>query len=76
MDLVTRRGIKANPEQIIAINDLVNPKTTKKVQKLTGMEATLNRFISKSLDKCHPFFELLCKNKKFSWDEEFKLALQ
>ena len=44
---VTRQGIKANPEQITAINNLVNPKTTKEVQKLTGMVVALNRFISK-----------------------------
>ncbi|GFS40881.1 hypothetical protein Acr_00g0071010 [Actinidia rufa] len=43
--LVMRRGIEANPEQITAINDLVSPKTAKKVQKLSGMAAALNRFI-------------------------------
>ena len=29
--LVTRRVIKANPEQIIAINNLVSPRTAKEV---------------------------------------------
>ena len=40
--LVTRLYIKVNPEQIIAINDLVIPKTAKEVQKLTRMAVTLN----------------------------------
>ncbi|GFS36134.1 hypothetical protein Acr_00g0044290 [Actinidia rufa] len=40
-------GIKENLEQIIAINDLVSPRTTKEVQKPTGMIAALNRFIIK-----------------------------
>ena len=50
--LVTRRGIEANPKEIVAISDLVSPRTTKKVQNRTGMAATLNQFISKSSDKC------------------------
>ena len=37
---------------------------------------TLNRFISKSLDKYRPFFKLLRKNVKFSWNDECELALQ
>ena len=74
--LVTRRGIEANPEQIAAIDQLTSPKNAKEVQKLTGMAAALNRFISKSSDKCRPFFKLLRKNTKFLWDEESELALQ
>ena len=55
---------------------MVPPRTVKEVQKLTGMTAALNRFISKSLDKCHPFFKLLLKNVTFSWNKECELALQ
>ena len=36
----------------------------------------LNRFISKFSDKCRPFFKLLHKNVKFSWNEECELTLQ
>ncbi|XP_057465711.1 uncharacterized protein LOC130755326 [Actinidia eriantha] len=74
--LVTRRGIEANPEQIAAIDQITSPRNAKEVQKLTGLAAALNRFISKSSDKCLPFFRLLRKNAKFSWDEESELALQ
>ncbi|XP_075665371.1 uncharacterized protein LOC142635038 [Castanea sativa] len=45
-NMVTHRGIKINPDQIKAINDLQPPQNPKEVQKLTGMTATLNRFIS------------------------------
>ena len=34
------------------------------------MAAALNRFISRSTDKCHPFFQLLHKWKDFRWTEE------
>lgn len=46
--LVTKRGIEVNPDQISAIQNLANPQTTKKVQRLTGMAVALNRFISQS----------------------------
>ena len=59
--VVTHRGIGVNPDQIKAINDLQPPWNPKEVQKLTGMMAALNRFISRSADRCRPFFLLLHK---------------
>ena len=59
--MVTHRRIEVNLDQIKAINDLQPPRNPKKVQKLTGMTAALNRFISQSVDKCRPFFQLLYK---------------
>ncbi|XP_030930685.1 uncharacterized protein LOC115956449 [Quercus lobata] len=49
--MVTHRGIEVNPNQIKAINDLQAPRNPKEVQKLTGMTAALNRFISKSTER-------------------------
>ena len=54
--MVTHCGIEVNPDQINAINDLRPPRNPKEVQKLTGMTATLNQFISWSVDMCRPFF--------------------
>ena len=54
--MVTHRGIEVNPDQIKAINNLQPPRNPKEVQKLTGMMAALNRFISRSADGCRPFF--------------------
>ena len=59
--MVTHRGIEVNPDQINAINDLQAPQNLKEVQKLTGMTSALNRFISRSIDRCRPFFHLLNK---------------
>ena len=44
--IVTHRGIEVNPDQIKAINSLQPLRNPKEVQKLTGMIAALNRFIS------------------------------
>ena len=61
--MVTHSGIEVNPDQIKTINNLQPPQNPKEVQKLTGMTAALNRFISRSADKCRPFFLLLHKWK-------------
>ena len=49
--MVTHRGNEVNPDQIKAINNLRTPRNPKEVQKLTGMAAALNRFISRSTDR-------------------------
>jgi hypothetical protein len=74
--LVTRRGIEANPDQIAALQRLQSPRTTKEVQRLTGMAAALNRFISRSSDKCKPFFQLLKKREGYEWGAECEQAFQ
>ena len=63
--MVTHRRIKVNPDQIKTINNLQSPRNPQEVQKLTGMIVALNRFISRSADKCRPFFLLINKWKWF-----------
>ena len=74
--LVTHRGIEVSPDQIRAIHSLQPPRNPKDVQKLTGMIVALNRFISRSADRCRLFFLLLNKWKGFEWTEECTLAFQ
>ena len=40
------------------------------------MTTALNRFISRSTDRCRPFFQLLNKWKGFEWTEECALAFK
>ena len=74
--MVTHRGIVVNSDQIKAINNLQAPRNLKEVQKLTGMIAALNRFISRSADRCRPFFRLLHKWKGFEWTKDCAIAFQ
>ena len=74
--MVTHRGIEVNPDQIKAINSLQPPRNRKVVQKLTRMMAALNRFISRSAERCRLFFLLLHKWKEFEWSEECVMAFQ
>ncbi|GKU88722.1 hypothetical protein SLEP1_g2951 [Rubroshorea leprosula] len=77
--MVSRRGIEVNPEKIKAIVEMEPPKSVKDIQRLTGRIAALHRFISKSADKCLPFFKIMRstaqkdesgKQKKFEWTQE------
>ena len=63
--MVTHREIEVKPDQIKAINDLQPPWNPKDVQKLTRMTTALNRFISRLVNRCRPFFRLLHKWKGF-----------
>ena len=54
--MITHHGIEVNPDQVKAINNLQPPRNSKEVQKLTGMTAALNLFISWLVDRCRPFF--------------------
>ncbi|XP_065631368.1 uncharacterized protein LOC136068314 [Quercus suber] len=74
--MVTHRRIEVNPDQIRAINELQAPQNPKEVQKLTGMTVVLNRFISRSANRCQPFFSLINKWKGFKWIEECAVAFQ
>jgi ribonuclease HI len=67
--MVSHRGIEVNPDQIKVIQELKAPQTHKEVQRLTGMTAALSRFISRSADRCQPFFQLLKKSTTFKWDD-------
>ena len=72
--MVTHRGIEVNPDQIKAINDLKPSRNAKEVQKLTRMIVALNQFISRSADKCRPFYLLINKWKGFEWSEDYVMA--
>ena len=67
--LISTQGIKANPDQIDVVNRLRPPSNPKEVQVFTGMLVALNRFISKFVDRCRLFYQLLKKWKGFHWDE-------
>ena len=69
-------GNQGEPRPNKAINNLQLPWNPKEVQKLTGMTAAMNQFISQSADRCKPFFLLMNKWKDFEWTEECAQAFQ
>ena len=51
---------------------MLPPSNIKEIQRLTGRIAALSHFVSKSSDKCQPFFQVL--KKTFQWDAHCKEA--
>ena len=70
--MVSHRGIETNLEKIKAILDMKPPQNVKEVQFLTRRVAALNRFVSKTTDKCLPFFRVL--KRAFEWTDECQQA--
>lgn len=73
--IINYKGIKVNPEKNEVLKNIWALTTIKKMQKLTGMIAVLNQFISKCPDICHPFFQALKGGKQLKWTEECDKAL-
>ena len=70
--IVNNRGIEANPDKIKVMLDMQPPSNTKEIQCLTGRIVALSRFVSRSSDKCRPFFQVL--KKAFHWDAQCEEA--
>jgi hypothetical protein len=65
--LVSTKGIEANPSKIEAILRIEPPSTKKGAQRQTGKLASLNRFISRSIERNLPFFEILKSAEVYQW---------
>lgn len=61
--MISHRGIEGNSQKVKAILDLQSPSKVKQVQSLIGNVVALSQFISRSTNKCKPFFEIMKKNK-------------
>ncbi|KAI5336557.1 hypothetical protein L3X38_015825 [Prunus dulcis] len=59
--LVTQLGIEAPLRQIKVILEMKSSFTVKETQSLTGRATSLNKFLSRSIDKCKLFFKALKK---------------
>jgi hypothetical protein len=72
--MVSSRGIDANPTKVEAIKNLQPPSTRREIQKLSGMMATLSRFISKLGERGMLFYNLLRKADGFRWNDQAAIA--
>lgn len=70
--IVQQSGIETNPEKIKAIIDMQPLSIVEAVQKFTSRILALNSFMSRSTDRCLPFFTLLRKIGNFEWIEEYQ----
>nr|GEW20934.1 BURP domain protein RD22-like [Tanacetum cinerariifolium] len=76
--MITPKGIKPYPDKTEAVLQLP-PRTIKEVQSLNGKLASLNRFLSKSVEKSLPLFKTLkkyIKKSDFHWTSEAEQAFK
>lgn len=74
--MVNQKGIEANLEKIRVIIEMRAPIFPKEVQSIIGSRALLNHFISKSKDRCRPFFEMLQRRTKFKWTPDYQNSFE
>lgn len=74
--MVNHLGMKANPAKIKGSIEMKSLGKIKEIPRLTRMIATLTRFISRSTDKCRPFFQALKKGREMKWTEECEEEFQ
>ena len=65
--MITHWGIEVILDQFMVIQCLQPSRNPKEVQRLMGMVAALNRFISRSTKHYKPFFQLLKKWRDYIW---------
>nr|GFC02675.1 reverse transcriptase domain-containing protein [Tanacetum cinerariifolium] len=77
--VVTPEGIKPCPDKTAAVLQLSSPRTIKEVQSLNGKLTSLNRFLSKSVEKYLLLFQTLkkcIKKSVFHWTAEAEQAFK
>ena len=61
--MISERGIKADPDKIIAILDMSPPQTETEIRGFLGRLQYIRRFIARLIDTCEPIFRLLRKKQ-------------
>nr|GEW47029.1 reverse transcriptase domain-containing protein [Tanacetum cinerariifolium] len=77
--IVTPEGIKPCLDKTSAVLQLPSSRTIKEVQSLNGKLASLNRFLSKSVEKSLPLFQTFkkcIKKSDFHWTAEAEQAFK
>ncbi|XP_071916252.1 uncharacterized protein [Coffea arabica] len=72
--MISKDGVRANPDKVKVIMDMAPPRNIKEVQRLAGRMAALNRFLSKSAVRGSPFFRALRRGPQFEWTPECQQA--
>ena len=70
--MVNQKGIEANPKKIKVLLEMSSPKKVHEVMSLADRVATLSRFMSRVMDRCAPFFDVLKGSKMFEWTDKCK----
>ena len=72
--MVNQRRIEANTKKIKVLLEMSSPKKPKEIISLAGRVAALSRFVSRTIDRYAPFFNVLKESKRFEWTDKCEQA--
>ena len=75
-NIVSREGLKADPEKIHAITKMPTPPNKKALQRLLGMIKYLAQYIPNESSLTAPLRSLLREDSEWMWQHEHDLALE
>ena len=70
--IVSKDGVKIDPERVETIENIPFPTTKKSLQSFHGKINFVHRFIPNYAKIAKPIYKLLKKDVKFEWDEQEK----
>ena len=74
--LITKDGIRIDPEKVAAIRNIQPPRNVQDLRKLLGMINFLTKFIPSAQDLLAPLNELLKSDTNWIWDEHHENSLE
>jgi hypothetical protein len=74
--IITKDGVKLDPERVEAIGKIPLPTSKKAFQSFLGQTNFVHRFIPNYAEIMKPIYKLLKKDLKFEWNEESKQAFE
>ena len=74
--VLTKEGIKPNPDRVQAIKDMPEPKDKQAIQRFLGMMNYVAKFIPNLSEVAKPLRVLLSKETAWHWDESHRAAFK
>ena len=74
--LVTKQGLKIDPNKAKAILEMPRPEDEEGVQRLNGFVNYLAKFLPRLADHMEPIRQLTRQDKEFNWTEEQENAFR
>ena len=74
--IISKDGVKIDPEKIEAIKKIPLPKNVKALQSFNGHINFIRRFIPNLVEYMKPLQKLLKKDAKFEWTSEGREAFK
>jgi Reverse transcriptase (RNA-dependent DNA polymerase)/RNase H-like domain found in reverse transcriptase len=74
--ILSREGIRSDPEKVSAIKNIAIPKTRKQLRSFIGLCSFIRETINRYSDRMAPLTDLLSTKKAFKWTNDHTLAFK